>query len=75
MANRRRCSSAASVSDSWRRQARTSGGRRETELTALAVVPNGCPDRSHVVITVTPVANCPIARRSMLASTPPARSA
>ena len=73
MANFRRASRAASVSDSSRRQASTSGGRSETELTALAVVPNGRPSGSRVVITVTPVANIPIAPRSRSASTPAMR--
>src|ERR1043166_6336934 len=44
------------------------GGVRETEVTALAVRPNGRPFSSRVVITVTPVAKWPMTRRSSLLS-------
>ena len=45
-------------------QTRTSGGSSETEETALAVSPAGCPCASRVVTTVTPVAKCPMTRRN-----------
>jgi len=41
-------------------QTRTSGGTSETEQTAVAVSPRGCPWRSVVVTTVTPAASDPI---------------
>ena len=41
-----------------------SGGSRDSELTALAVVPTGRPSGATEVTTVTPVAKWPTARRN-----------
>ena len=41
----------------------TSGGSSDSEVTELAVMPHSTPERSPVVITVTPVAKCPMMRR------------
>ncbi len=44
----------------WRaRLQSTSGGSRDTDEKELAVIPTLRPSRPRVVITVTPVANCP----------------
>ena len=51
------------------KQASTSGGSRDSDATALAVVPTGEPLESTDVITVTPVAKCPMASRSSAADT------
>jgi hypothetical protein len=46
------------------KQTRTSGGSSDSELTALAVVPTGWPSAPRDVMTVTPVAKCPMAFRN-----------
>ena len=51
------------------KQTRISGGSRDSELTALAVVPTGWPSASTEVTTVTPVAKWPIAWRKSAADT------
>src|SRR5580692_790019 len=51
------------------KQTRISGGSRDSELTALAVVPTGSPSGPTEVTTVTPVAKCPIACRKSAAET------
>src|ERR1700727_1979044 len=51
------------------KQTRISGGSRDSELTALAVVPTGWPSASIEVTTVTPVAKWPIAWRKSAADT------
>src|SRR5579863_3598970 len=60
---------AASVTLLSSKQASTSGGSRESEVTAFAVVPTGVPSGPTEVITVTPVAKCPIASRSSAGET------
>ncbi len=45
-----------------------SGGASETELNELAVMPINWPWSARVVITVTPVANCPSARLKLASS-------
>src|ERR1700722_5454594 len=56
------------------KQTRISGGSRESELTALAVVPTGWPSGSTEVTTVTPVAKWPIACRKSAPDTSPPSS-
>src|SRR5882724_12577942 len=56
-------------------QTRTSGGSSDNEQNALTVHPAGSPSGLTVVITVTPVANRPSARRSNVASRPMAADA
>ena len=51
------------------KQARTSGGSSDSAVTALAVVPTGLPSVPRDVITVTPVANWPMACRNWAAET------
>jgi hypothetical protein len=46
----------------------TRGGSNDKDMKAFAVSPFGVPSLSLVVITVTPVAKCPITRRSSWAS-------
>jgi hypothetical protein len=46
----------------------TSGGFSDRDMKALAVSPLGAPSLSCVVMTVTPVAKCPITRRSSCGS-------
>src|SRR5260370_32327223 len=46
----------------------TSGGFRETEVNELTVTPAGRPSLLRVVTIVTPVANCPRARRNSFSS-------
>src|SRR6266545_1165695 len=46
----------------------TSGGFNDSDIKAFAVRPLGLPSLSLVVMTVTPVAKCPITRRSSCAS-------
>src|SRR6266700_2066681 len=55
---------AASVALSRSKQTSTSGGSRDSEVTAFAVVPTGLPSAPTEVTTVTPVAKSPIASRS-----------
>ncbi len=52
---------AASVMLARSKQTSTSGGSRESELTAFAVVPTGSPSGPTEVTTVTPVAKWPMA--------------
>jgi hypothetical protein len=60
---------AASVWLDRSKQTSSSGGSRERELTALAVVPTGRLIASIEVTTVTPVAKWPMACRSAAAVT------
>ena len=52
---------ASSVTLARSKQTRISGGSRDSELTALAVVPTGSPTGPTEVTTVTPVAKWPMA--------------
>src|SRR4051794_27296757 len=53
------------VDEDLLRQMRTIGGSSDRELTALAVVPNGRSSCS-AVMTVTPLAKCPMTSRNSL---------
>ena len=55
---------AASVRLDRSKQTRMSGGSRDSEQTALAVVPTGSPSGPTEVTIVTPVAKCPTAWRN-----------
>ena len=48
----------------------TSGGSSDTELNEFAVIPTGRPSGASAVITVTPVAKWPSARRKSVPSKP-----
>jgi hypothetical protein len=50
-------------------QTRTSGGSSDTEVIALAVLPNGVSFTSVAPTTATPVAKWPIAVRNRAAGT------
>jgi hypothetical protein len=52
------------------KQTNSSGGSSDSDVTALAVVPTGSPSSPIEVMTVTPVAKCPMASRNSTAETP-----
>src|SRR4051794_29117345 len=65
IAKRSDCWKAIRLRDSLRSDQRTMGGSRETEENELAVMATSSSP-AFVVITVTPVPNCPKARRNAL---------
>src|ERR1700676_1277692 len=58
-----RCTIASNCAP-WLTQIRISGGSSDTDVNELAVMPCTQPGARSAVTTVTPVANCPRARRN-----------